>query len=132
MAAMFTNLSWWSWSGKNPEPSSISTGELETLNSSVNEVKMQTASRRIKRKWQSREERKIDREFDVVLIPSDGGCLSGSESDSSDWSIGWTEPLAPSFQTNDEMDSSFAVLVPCYGNKSRGFLEQWLSSLENS
>ncbi|KAF5206608.1 hypothetical protein FRX31_003812 [Thalictrum thalictroides] len=63
MAVMFANLSWWSWSGKNPEPS--------------------------------------------------------SESDNSDWSIGWMEPHAPGFQTNDGMDSSFAVLVPCYGHSSK-------------
>ena len=43
---------------------------------------------------QSREERRIDREYDVVIVLSDagGGCLSGSESDDSDWSIGWLEP----------------------------------------
>jgi len=44
----------------------------------------------VRRKWNSREERrKMDREYDVVLVPSDGGCVSGSESDDYDWSIGW-------------------------------------------
>lgn len=73
-----------------------------------------------KRKWKSREERstRIDREYDVVLVPSDGVSLSGSESDDSDWSIGWLEPHAPDFQSDEEGDDddSFAVLVPCYRN----------------
>jgi hypothetical protein len=74
-----------------------------------------SSSRRVKRKWHSREERKIDREYDVVLVPSDGGCVSGSESDDSDYSIGWLEPHGPEFQSDDDTDNSFAVLVPCYG-----------------
>ena len=57
----------------------------------------------------------MDREYDVVLVPSDGGCVSGSESDDSDWSIGWLEPHGPGFPSDDESDNSFAVLVPCYG-----------------
>lgn len=57
----------------------------------------------------------IDREYDLVLVPSDGGCLSGSESDDSDWSIGWLEPHASDFLCDDEGETSFAVLVPCYG-----------------
>ncbi|KAL2905851.1 hypothetical protein RDABS01_004561 [Bienertia sinuspersici] len=49
------------------------------------------SSRKIKKKWHSREERKIDREHDVVLVPNDGFCLSGSESEDSDWSLdGWS------------------------------------------
>ncbi|CBI19272.3 unnamed protein product, partial [Vitis vinifera] len=114
--------------------------------------------RRTKRKWQSREERKIDREYDVVLVPSDAGCVSGSESDDSDWSIGWLEPHGPEFQSDDELDGSFAVLVPCYGRgrndvvedankkifstignipdgysaENGKYMEQWLSSLQRS
>lgn len=71
--------------------------------------------RRVRRKWQSRTERRMDREYDVVLVPSDGGYLSGSESDDSDWSIGWFEPHAPDFSSENESENSFAVLVPCYG-----------------
>ncbi|XP_078439648.1 uncharacterized protein LOC144709869 [Wolffia australiana] len=79
-------------------------------------------SARLRRKWQSREERwrKVDREFDVVVVPSDGGgCLSGSESDDSDWSISWLEPHAPNFFADAEPpeldpESSFAIVVPCY------------------
>ncbi|KAK4411733.1 hypothetical protein Sango_0246300 [Sesamum angolense] len=79
-------------------------------------VPSSSSSRKAKRKWKSREERsrRIDKEYDVVLVPSDGVCLSGSESDDSDWSIGWLEPHAPDFQGGDEADDSFAVLVPCY------------------
>ncbi|CAI9303060.1 unnamed protein product [Lactuca saligna] len=79
-----------------------------------------SASKRVKRKWQNRRERKVDKEYDVVLVPSDGGCLSGSESDDSDWSIGWLEPHGAGFYSDDDdddddSDDSFAVLVPCYG-----------------
>lgn len=79
------------------------------------------SSKKSKRKWKSREDRstKIDREYDVVLVPSDGVSLSGSESDDSDWSIGWLEPHASGFRSDDEGDDgddSFAVLVPCYKN----------------
>ncbi|KAK4393960.1 hypothetical protein Sango_1866800 [Sesamum angolense] len=67
-----------------------------------------SSNRKAKRKWKSREERsrRIDKEYDVVLVPSDGVCLSGSESDDSDWSIGWLEPHAPDFQSDDEADDS--------------------------
>ncbi|XWS14908.1 hypothetical protein CRYUN_Cryun35bG0049200 [Craigia yunnanensis] len=116
---------------------------------------MASSSRRVKRKWHSREERKIDREYDLVLVPSDGGCVSGSESDGSDYSIGWLEPHGPGFQSDDDSDNSFAVLVPCYGQiqdnmvedsknnilgaivsipnnysaENKKYVEQWLASL---
>ncbi|KAL6960208.1 hypothetical protein U1Q18_045835 [Sarracenia purpurea var. burkii] len=127
MALAFTHLSWWLWSGKHQE-CKISNGSF--LNSSpdsslweldamkfpvVNGGNISSSSRRVKRKWQSREERKIVREHDIVVVPSDGGCVSGSESDDSDWSIGWLEPHGPEFQNDDSSDDSFAVLVPCYG-----------------
>ncbi|PNY08108.1 hypothetical protein L195_g004620 [Trifolium pratense] len=47
--------------------------------------------------------------------------LSGYESDESDWSIGWLEPLGSDFESNDNddeddsSDNSFA-LVPCYSH----------------
>lgn len=87
---------------------SVKGGERRTFSSSSN--------RKSKRKWKSREERSrmVDKEYDMVLVPSDGVSLSGSESDDSDWSIGWLEPHAPDFQSDDEVDDSFAVLVPCY------------------
>lgn len=127
MAVAFTNLSWWLWSGKHQEPrisngSSLNTRpdldlwELDTLKFPLlQRGNVASSSRRVKRKWHSREERKIDREYDVVLVPSDGGCVSGSESDDSDYSIGWLEPHGPGFQSDDDTDNSFAVLVPCYG-----------------
>ncbi|XP_044474714.1 uncharacterized protein LOC123202719 isoform X2 [Mangifera indica] len=127
MALAFSHLAWWLQSGKHQEPT-ISNGS--SLNSStdlgfwesdnlifplVRRANMASSSRRVKRKWQSREERKIDREYDVVIVPSDGGCVSGSESDDSDYSIGWLEPHGPGFQSDEDLDNSFAVLVPCYG-----------------
>ncbi|KAK6154164.1 hypothetical protein DH2020_013803 [Rehmannia glutinosa] len=82
-----------------------------------------SSNRKTKRKWKSREERirRIDKEHDVVLVPSDGVCLSGSESDDSDWSIRWLEPHAPGFQSDDDVDDSFAVLVPCYRHDCQEF-----------
>eukprot|EP00262_Sarcandra_glabra_P018312 TRINITY_DN6516_c0_g3_i1.p1 TRINITY_DN6516_c0_g3~~TRINITY_DN6516_c0_g3_i1.p1 ORF type:complete len:175 (+),score=32.99 TRINITY_DN6516_c0_g3_i1:57-581(+) len=174
MALAFPRLSWWLWGGKDhestvPSASSLNSSldlglgirEPESVKfPSVKGTKMRSTSRRVKRKWQSREERRIDREYDLVLVPSDGGCLSGSESDDSDWSIGWLEPHAPDFLSDDETESSFAVLVPCYGRgrnelvdssknhvlgafvpgnlpngytaESEKFMEEWLSSLRNS
>ncbi|PIA52290.1 hypothetical protein AQUCO_01000276v1 [Aquilegia coerulea] len=138
MAVALTRLSWWLWGGKEHEPS---VGSGSSLNSSTSDLglglreqdtvkfasvkrgKMQSTTRKSKRKWSSREERRIDREYDVVLVPSDGGCLSGSESDDSDWSIGWMEPHAPDFQSDDETESSFAVLVPCYGRGRKEIVE---------
>lgn len=83
--------------------------------------RMPSSAGKVKRKWKSREERgsRVDKEYDVVLVPSDGVCLSGSESDDSDWSIGWLEPHAPDFQSDDDVDDSFAVLVPCYRHDFR-------------
>lgn len=71
--------------------------------------------RRGRRKFQKRSERRREREYDVVVVPSDGGCISGSESDDSDWSIGWFEPHGPDFSSENESENSFAVLVRCYG-----------------
>ncbi|GAV66839.1 hypothetical protein CFOL_v3_10349 [Cephalotus follicularis] len=166
MALAFTHLSWWLWSGKHQEPR-ISNGS--SLNSTadpnmwesdnlkfplVKGANIASSSRRVKRKWHSREERKTDREYDVVLVPSDGGCVSGSESDISDYSVGWLEPHGPGFPIDDDdANNSFAVLVPCYGhaqddlvedpkkkfsgaivdapNESKNYMEQWLSSILN-
>ncbi|KAK9270891.1 hypothetical protein L1049_026477 [Liquidambar formosana] len=144
MDVAFTQLSWWLWSGKQQEPK-ISNGS--TLNSSpdsgfleldtvkfplVDRGNMASSSRRIKRKWQSREERKIDREYDVVIVPSDGGCVSGSESDDSDWSIGWLEPHGPGFPSDDETDNSFAVLVQCYGRGRQDVVEDSRNKILNA
>lgn len=136
MAVAFTNLSWWMWSGKSQKPR-ISKGP--SINSSVDsgmwesdalrfpkakQTKVGSSSRRVKRKWHGREKQKIDREYDVVLVSSDGGCVSDSESDGSDWSIGWLEPHGPEFLSDDdESDKSFAVLVPCYGHPYGGIVE---------
>lgn len=127
MAVSLTRFSWWWWGGNEKEsvPSGSSVNSVSDWGfglkepdnlkfRSVKAAKMASSPRKNRRKWKSREERRIDKEYDVVLVPSDGVCLSGSESDDSDWSIGWLEPHAPSFQSEDEADNSFAVLVPCY------------------
>lgn len=148
MAVSFPRISWWVWGGKDKEP--VSNGS--SLNSapdwglglrehdsvkfpSVKGAKVTSSSRKVKRKWQSREQRRIDREYDVVLVPSDGVCLSGSESDDSDWSIGWLEPHGPDFQSDDENDGNFAVLVPCYSRVCKELVQDpsdhLLSAIKN-
>ncbi|WOK92054.1 hypothetical protein Cni_G00745 [Canna indica] len=165
MAVAFTRFSFWILGGKDHEsPNPSLSSSLDFLSGfkepdylklpPVNRHRIRSNSRRIKKKRQSREDRLIDKEYDIVLVPSDGGCMSGSESDDSDWSIGWLEPHAPVFESDTEAENSFAVLVPCYrpgrneqaersrshvlgavdymdddvsdGNK---YLEEWLSSL---
>ncbi|XP_057783878.1 uncharacterized protein LOC131001507 [Salvia miltiorrhiza] len=136
--------------------------KINSMKEGDRRVPSSSSNRKVKRKWKSREERSrtMDKEYDVVLVPSDGVCLSGSESDDSDWSIGWLEPHAPDFQSDDEADDSFAVLVPCYRHDFRKvkeneeepsnlflnavrnlpvhysadgtkYMEKWLSSLQN-
>jgi hypothetical protein len=69
-----------------------------------------------------RGENRAEREHGMVIVQSDGdGCLSDSDSDGSDWSIGWLEPLAPDLQSDGDSEGSFAVLVPCY---RRGRIER--------
>ncbi|XP_023764881.1 uncharacterized protein LOC111913405 [Lactuca sativa] len=132
MAVAFSQFSWWSWSGKHQD-TKIRNGSSKNSSTTKTDVNIlefdnlkfplvnvtPSASKRVKRKWQNRRERKVDKEYDVVLVPSDGGCLSGSESDDSDWSIGWLEPHGAGFcsdnDDDDDSDDSFAVLVPCYG-----------------
>ncbi|XP_057448564.1 uncharacterized protein LOC130740081 [Lotus japonicus] len=165
MAISLPRFPWWFWSGKEKEPvpsgSSLNSssmkkeGEARKFESLVKGTKIA----KVKKKWQSREERRVDREYDVVLVPSDGGgCLSDSESEGSDWSIGWLEPHGSDFQSDDdESDGSFAVLVPCYrpgckevveasndellsaiknlpnefSSAGNNYMEQWLANLQN-
>ena len=148
MAVSFPRISWWMWGGKDKEPVSngsplnstpdwgLGLREPDTVKfRSVGGAKVTSSSRKVKRKWQSREERRIDREYDIVLVPSDGVCLSGSESDDSDWSIGWLEPHAPDFLSDDETDGNFAVLVPCYRHGCKELVEDpndhLLSAIKN-
>jgi hypothetical protein len=144
MAVSLTRFSWRLWGGKEKEPvsngsspnSSFEWGfglrEPETVKfPTVKGTKISSSQRKVKRKWQSREERKIDREFDAELVPSDGVCLSGSESDDPDWSIGWFEPHGPDFESDDGL----AVLVPSYRPGCKKVVEssdnQLLSAITN-
>lgn len=121
MAVAFTRLTYWIWGGKDHETPNTALNSSFDFPSGYREPdslkfpsRIRSSTRRIKRKWQSREERRgIDREYDIVLVPSDGGCMSGSESEDSDWSVGWLEPHGTDFDSDTE--NSFAVLVPCYG-----------------
>lgn len=123
MAVSLTRLSWWLWGGSKEKKHVVDDNSSSEWSFSLKESESlkfplvkATDKRKVKKKWRSREEKRVDRECDVVLVSSDGGgdCLSGSESDDSDWSIGWLEPHGSDFQSDDESDSSFAVLVPCY------------------
>ncbi|XP_020264522.1 uncharacterized protein LOC109840332 [Asparagus officinalis] len=164
MAVAFTRFSYWIWGSKDHETPNTSPNsssefpsgyrEPDSLRFSSIGPRIRSSTRRVKRKWQSREERRrIDREYDIVLVPSDGGCMSGSESEDSDWSVGWLEPHGSDFDSDAE--NSFAVLVPCYGrgrcekveamksgalgavyeqnvysSADKDYIEQWLSSLQ--
>lgn len=144
MAVSFTGFSWRLWSGKEKEPVSngsslnssfewgFSLREPETVKfPSVKGTKIAAPHRKVKRKWQSREQRRIDREFDAEVVPSDGVCLSGSESDDPDWSIGWLEPHGPGFESDDGL----AVLVPSYRSGCKKVVEssnnQLFSAIKN-
>lgn len=133
MAMAFAHIPRWLWGQRVHEAasssSSTSSPPVPSSSSQNSTIGMREADmlrfpsmqearippRRVRRKYHSRTERRMDREYDVVLVPSDGGCISGSESDDSDWSIGWFEPHAPDFSSENESENSFAVLVPCYG-----------------
>ncbi|CAI8608786.1 unnamed protein product [Vicia faba] len=171
-------LSWNMWGGgggrRKKEEESVSHGAC--LNASTNsewnlglvkenkKVLQPRPHRKVRRKRQDkREETGIDGEFDGVFVASDDSSdwcfLSDSESDDSDWSIGWLEPLSSDFESSDDDDESgrdsFAVLVPCYSpgceelegtnnvllsalknlpiefaSDGKSYMEQWLASLE--
>ena len=149
----FSRFQWWTmpfWGGKEEKRTAFNGSlshslsdygcgfgkwEPDTVKFPLKETRVaSSSSRRIKKKWHSREERKVDRarEHDAVVVPADGVCLSGSDSDDSDWSIGWLEPHGPDFLSDDETDDSFAVLVHCYKNDRRGVVEGTNSQLLNA
>lgn len=53
--------------------------------------------------------------------------------DGPEWSVGWTEPHGPDFQSDDEADDGgFLVLVPCYRAVAEGSSNnQLLSAVKN-
>ncbi|PKA63055.1 hypothetical protein AXF42_Ash007851 [Apostasia shenzhenica] len=146
MALGFTRISCWLWGVKDRESNNcplypspdFPSGFRETDSlklPSKNGDGMRSSSRRIKRKWKSREERRlrIDRDLDMVIVPSDGGCFSGSDSDDSDWSIGWMEPHASDLQSDgSDRENSFAVLVPCYGRDRPKKTDCWKSHVSGT
>ncbi|KAI5075054.1 hypothetical protein GOP47_0011015 [Adiantum capillus-veneris] len=74
------------------------------------------AKRRVNKGAQRRRNHSLDLDFDMVIVQPN--CFSGSESENSDWSVGWFEPHAPEFCSDGEPENSFAVIVPCYGSLS--------------
>ncbi|KAJ3679576.1 hypothetical protein LUZ60_017587 [Juncus effusus] len=171
MAAAFTRISYWLMRGdqkksRRPSKSSPKSTPSNDFPSEPGSVKFNFApgsssssTRRIRETHKNSKQKQVDKEYDMVIVPSDGGILSGSESDGSDWSIGWQEPHPQEFCNSEgESEDSFSVLVPCYGrgradlyqlernnvgsigfgvrdsirdefSENKDFLEQWLSSL---
>ncbi|XP_058781231.1 uncharacterized protein LOC131655366 [Vicia villosa] len=154
----FSHLSWWLSGRKDRKQISKAGSVIKELDISRFPEKI-APSERVKHKWHSREEGKIDKECDFVIVRSDEGCISDVESVDSDWSIGWLEPHGTGFSRDDdeshESDNSFAVLVPCYGSnygamldespknnllsnvgsfsdESKKYVENWISSLPNT
>ncbi|CAI8599144.1 unnamed protein product [Vicia faba] len=154
----FAHLSWW-LSGKKHGK------QISKVYSVIKELDVLrfpeeiSPSGRVKQKRHGRDEGKVDKECDFVIVPSDGECISDVESVDSDWSIGWLEPHGKGFSRDDdesnESDNSFAVLVPCYGSnygamfeegpknnllnnvgffsdESKKHVENWISSLPNA
>ncbi|XP_065874931.1 uncharacterized protein [Euphorbia lathyris] len=130
MAVSLTRFSLWLWSGK--EKNSVSNGS--SLSSSADwssgfrdhdSIKLPRKKlSSSKKKLQSKEERRGDKQFDAA-----------SESDGPEWSIGWVEPHGIGFRNDDESDDGFAVLVPCYRSGCKELLEnsnnQLLSAIKN-
>lgn len=97
----------------------------------IKETKIVPSERRVYGKWKKRERNRVDKEFDVVVVSSDD---DESESDGSDYSVGWMEPHGPNFHSDEESDDSFAVLVPCYkhcGKKVDGSNNEIFSAFKN-
>ncbi|CAO2206691.1 unnamed protein product [Urochloa humidicola] len=171
MAMSLTRFSQWIWPGsrarsrKDREPPSasaaVANGLFPDSPSGFREPDAAGGAAR-PRKGKGRRrggggEPRANGEHGMVIVQSDGdGCLSDSDSDGSDWSIGWLEPLAPDLQSEGDSEGSFAVLVPCYRrgriekparpdgrfpgpggvaiggvSDNKNFVEQWVSSLQN-
>ncbi|CAK8568177.1 unnamed protein product [Lathyrus sativus] len=156
MDMAFSHLSWWLSGRKHGKQISKVYSVIRDLDVlRFPEEIVPSSPRKLKR----REEGKVDKECEFVIVPSDGGYISDVESVDSDWSIGWMEPHGTGFsRDNDEShesDHSFAVLVPCYGSnygamleegpknnllnnvgnfsdESKKYVENWISSLPNS
>ncbi len=93
-------------------------GVKDRAASSASAAAWQKQRRARRRVSQKRLQKRTDAEFDLVIVPADGISMSGSDSEDSDWSVGWFEPHHTDF-TDNELEDSFAVLVPCYGSPAR-------------
>ncbi|MBA0628311.1 hypothetical protein Godav_023069 [Gossypium davidsonii] len=128
MAVSFSSFPWRFWSIGSKDKQLVSNGS--SLNSSSSEtVIFQTkiTPSKGKGKWQGGEKTRV--------VQSDGVYLSGYESDGPEWSIGWEEPHGPGFQSDNEDDGGFVVLVPCYKPGCKQLVEgpnsQLLSAIKN-
>ncbi|KAK9036253.1 hypothetical protein V6N11_078261 [Hibiscus sabdariffa] len=100
------------WGGGKKEKQSVAKGSSLKSSSATVESRTKITPAKGKGKWQG-----IDKEFDIVVVPSDGGY----ESDGPEWSIGWEEPHGAGFRDGEDDDGGgggggggFVVLVPCY------------------
>ncbi|MCO5566766.1 hypothetical protein L7F22_020446 [Adiantum nelumboides] len=92
----------------------LSRSPKEKKNSSPQKLCGNTGNR--VNKGPQRRRHSLDLDFDMVIVQPN--YFSGSESEGSDWSVGWFEPHAPEFCGDVDPENSFAVLVPCYGSPS--------------
>uniref|UniRef100_A0A7N1A488 Uncharacterized protein n=1 Tax=Kalanchoe fedtschenkoi TaxID=63787 RepID=A0A7N1A488_KALFE len=159
MGAPFSSISRWLWTGKNklgPASNKSSPSECCSAGASKFVTYASPSSKGNLMTLNSRNGMRVDAEYDAVLVQPDADGISESESGELDWSIGWLESFSPEFQSDDENDGTYAVLVPCYkpgcmevmegpkppfGNVIKGlscdysaegrkYMEQWLSSLQ--
>lgn len=132
MASSFPGFPWWFWGGGSKDKQRVSNGSLNSssdLGLGLREpetVKFPTKVAPSKGKWQGSEElMMVDKEYDLVVVPSDGP----------EWSIGWEEPHGSAFQGDCEDDGGFSVLVPCYRPGCKELVEgpnnQLLSAIKN-
>ncbi|XP_010531352.1 PREDICTED: uncharacterized protein LOC104807670 [Tarenaya hassleriana] len=140
---------WWLLVGrKEREPVSNGTDALKFPS------KISSCKGKVKRRWIGKGGMRKEVDHETVSLSDGGKCWYGSETDGPEWSVGWTEPHGPDFESNDEGDSGFLVLVPCYravveeGSSNQllsavknfptgispdghNYMEQWLSALHN-
>ncbi|KAL9241979.1 hypothetical protein vseg_016027 [Gypsophila vaccaria] len=146
MSGKFPNLSWWLWSGTKKDAKKLQNNSSLKSSSKSNDLELDSRkisavgggnsgvnSRRVRKKGRNRKDQKIDKGCDSAVVPFDGGrSSSDSESDGSDWSIGWSEPHASGFLSEDEIDSGFGVLVRCYGRTYAPKMENGKNNVGNN
>ncbi|XP_010547590.1 PREDICTED: uncharacterized protein LOC104819289 [Tarenaya hassleriana] len=117
MAVTFPRLPRWLCGGgssKGREKEPISEGSSQHPSSAPVKCppkETKASAKKVRKGWLGREEEKIGN----AVFP---------EPDEPEWSIGWVEPHGPGFKATDDEeddgDSGFVVLVPCYKKAMNG------------